>query len=101
MSIASASYRERRVEYWHQMRADLVAFGVPLEAWPRGMPHVGRNTIVYHPEHAARGRPPIEVFVRMRAYYFRRNGSITGEYVYWGDDAAAAWCEAKRMCRWD
>ena len=103
MSVASSSELTRRRDAWVELLRDLTAAGVPVEA------HPGRGMLCYaacYASYSVRGprpeRNPINVLPLVRRFLIpsqvtRGNHSTI---IDWGDDAAGAWRDAKRLARW-
>ena len=103
MSIASSSEHERLVALRQELRRDLMAFGVPGQAWPRRWNE--NAAFAYTVKSPAGVR--IQVLCRVEAYLVPRPHPDT--YVYgvtcsamigWRGNAAGAWEEAKRVAQW-
>ena len=105
MSVASSSELTRRRAAWVELRRDLTAAGVPVEAHPqRPIPSYYGCWASYY----VRGPPPernaINVLANVRRFLIPCQ-VIGGKrepnrFVDWGDDVAGAWREAKRLARW-
>ena len=101
MSVASSSDRTLREELWAVMRADLVAVGVPVEAWPRRLPRIYHAYRVRSAEGSS-----IEVLLAVRTFAVIRpvppwdNGHSV--VVRWGHcpDVTSAWAFAKQVAGW-
>ena len=98
MAIASSGEFSRRVGLYHQMRADLLAAGVPHEAWPRRLP---RTYGIYDTRSLATGAV-IQVCMLVRRFLVPRPVPARGHSVTvpWGDDPAGAWERAKELAGW-
>ena len=99
MSVASSSELSRRLDVWAELRLDLTAAGVPVEAHPQ------RPPLCYGPYSVRGPRPernPINVLALVRRFLIPSQvaGGRHGTIIDWGDDAAGAWREAKQWARW-
>ena len=98
MSIASCSELERRQALWQEMRGDLVAAGVPVEAWPVRIPRIYEAYTVQSPAGVR-----IQALLRREAFLVPRPHDPPrrhSEIIDWEGNAAQAWEEAKRRARW-
>ena len=104
MSSASSSSTQEnqltlRMEIWAELHRDLNAAGFPWDAHPQGPPPCYGSYSVRGP---LQERKPINVLPLARRFLIpsqvtRGNHSII---IDWGDDAAGAWRDAKRLARW-
>ena len=100
MAVASSSAWDIRVRLWHDMRRDLAAAGVPLEAFPQRLPKIyeAYTVRINGPAHVVR----IQVLLRERAYLVPyppgRDHSLI---MNWGDNVAEAWEQARRVAGLD
>ena len=99
MSVASSSEHTRRHELWAELRRDLTAAGLPVEAHPRRPPRCYASYVVVGPRPE---RNLINVLPLVRRFLIpsQVTGHSRSTMVDWGDDVAGAWREAKRLARW-
>ena len=96
MSAASSSELTRRLDVWAELRRDLTAAGVPVEAHPR-------KFALCYGSYSVRGPRPERnhIIVLALVRRFPIPSQVTGgrhsTIIDWGDDAAGAWREAKRL----
>ena len=99
MSAASSSELTHRLDVWAELRRDLTAAGVPVEAHPQKPPLCYGSYSVRGPRPE---RNPINVLAIVRRFLIpsQVTGGRHSTIIDWGDDVAGAWREAKRLARW-
>ena len=98
MAIASSSDFERRIALLQEMRRDLAAAGVPVEAWPRRLPR-GYHAYTVRSAGGARIQVLLQAERFLVPYPFPPRGhSVT---IPWRGNAAQAWEDAKRVAQWE
>ena len=102
MSIASASDRAARQALLVEMRRDLLAAGVPQEAWPQRLPRIYHAYTV-----RSAGGAKIQVLLAVRKFLVPHpvapwDGGGGSIMIRWDrfDNAELAWTRAKLMCGW-
>ena len=99
MSVASSSERTHGLEVWAELRRDLTAAWVPVEAHPQKFPLCYGSYSVRGPRPE---RNPINLLALVRCFLIpsQFTGGRHFTIIDRGDDVAGAWREAKRLARW-
>ena len=127
MSIASSARGDvderarRRAVYDAMVVPVLTAHNVPQEAWPQRLPMLNDRYYVTSPKQGERDGVMIQVLLERHAFfvpypqqdqnlpqrrlpycrpYRATDRRLAPKIVYWGDDAAAAWDQAKVVAGW-